>query len=135
MKPGQINARWSLVAAPEDMERAENAVLGAYENHWSSPEYGISDDDDPPEMVERRIEIYPHRYPADMERLPTFWRIAAELGSKGMVSVNIETDAVEAHVNTGALNLQFVRVNREVLDAELRERIRKAQRVLGGRDA
>jgi hypothetical protein len=132
MKAGQIKARWSLVAAPEDMERAEKAVLGAYEHHMSTPEFTMDDED--PKEFERRIDLYPHRYPAHMERMPMFWKLAAELGDKGMVGVNIETDAVEAHVNTGALNLQFVRVNRNVLDAELRERIAKARRVLDGRD-
>ncbi len=134
MKVSNIKARWSLTAAPADMVEAENLVLGEYANHMSSPVFGFSDhDDEPPEIEERRVDLYPHRYPEDMAKLPAFWRLAAALGDKGMVAVNIESDAVWAHINTGAKSMEYVTVDDSVLNAELRERIAQAKMVLDGR--
>jgi len=129
------HVRWVLIADPAAMERAEYALLGDYANHWSSPEYDLSDDpDEPGELVERTITLQPMRFPADVARMPMFWRLAAEVGDKGHVCVIVETPAVQVGVNTaGAVNLQYCRVSAELLDADLRARVKRAQDVLAGR--
>lgn len=129
------HVRWVLIADPAAMERAEYALLGDYSNHWSSPEYALSDDPfEPGELVERTITLQPMRFPADVERMPMFFRLAAEVGDKGHICVIVETPAVQVGVNTaGAVNLQYCRVSAELLDADLRARVKKAQDVLAGR--
>jgi len=129
------HVRWVLIADPAAMERAEYALLGDYSDHWSSPEYALSDEpDDLPDLVERTITLQPMRFPADAERMPMFWRLAAEVGDKGHVCVIVETPAVQVGVNTaGAVNLQYCRVSAELLDADLRARVKRAQDVLAGR--
>lgn len=128
------DVRWVLIADPAAMECAEYAVLGDYANHWSSPEYALSDEpDEPGDLVERTITLQPMRFPADVERMPIFWRIAAEVGEKGHVAVIVEAPAVHVGVNTaGAVNLQYCRVSADLLDADLRARVKKAQDVLRG---